>query len=377
MSVCDSRAFKKALHSLLGNDSLHNVPGPPYFMCTVFNATTNETEICGSYPSTGKRQVVIAPVASSRAAYATAAAPTFFEAVTWVVSRTSGSVEHSFVDGGIRANCPAKLAVKFATEFQLDSRAESSTFVEMIASLGTGLERPHLTAPRANGLTWATKLISFALDSEQLWRDGILDNDALSDVPKVRVNPPDLGSLDPFVSASIPGLRSGMIEYFASDAGKRTMGKLIHLVHAKLWHVRLQTNLVAGAAVQMHIKMREHRLDFSAMSPPALRKIIEDRRDPTVTQPSGRLCEVAKAAFSEQPFVPPLQGKFVISFSGTEHELPGREFVISSAEPGTPQLHVWWRSDFGDFPISGFPRSIRVIGEKQGSCPAPGPTSGP
>ena len=90
------------------------------------------------------------------------------------------------------------------------------------------------------------------------------------------------------------------------------------------------------------------------------------------------LRDEAEAAFGEQPFVPSLEGRFVVKFNGTEQALTGREFDISSAEPGTPQLQVWWRSYFGeDFPISGFPRSIRVVGEEQGSCPAPGPASDP
>ena len=117
------------------------------------------------------------------------------------------------------------------------------------------------------------------------------------------------------------------------------------------------------------------------MSEPVLRKMIQDRRDHVSSIELEELRNEAEAAFGEQPFVPgrfALEGRFVVMFNGTEQELTGRKFDISSAEPGTPQLQVWWRSYFGeDFPISGFPRSIRVVGEEQGSCPAPGPASDP
>ena len=339
----------------------------------------------GSHPQTFKRgdNTQLVTTAPSNAAYATAAAPTYFDPRTLIFTLDNdpdNPCPRTFVDGGIQANCPAKLAVKFATEFQLDSRTDS--FVEMIASLGTGLESPSLSVPHANGLTWAARLVSFALESENLWKDGIVENAALRDVPKVRVNPPGLGSLDPFVSSSIPELRTGVAEYFDSHAGKDTMRRLIHLVHAKLWHIKLLTNLVAGTATTMQIKMREHRLDFSTMSEPVLRKIIEDRRDRVSSIELKELRSEAEAAFGEQPFVPgrfALEGRFVVKFNGTEQELmTEREFKISSAEPGTPQLQVCWRSYFGeDFPISGFPRSIRVVGEEQGSCPAPGPASDP
>ncbi|EOD23428.1 hypothetical protein EMIHUDRAFT_239708 [Emiliania huxleyi CCMP1516] len=332
--------FKQALQTLLGNaPMLARKDSPPYVMCTTFDMSKEATVVF---------------------ARATSAAPTYFDPM--IVTTANGTPNRTFVDGGIQANCPAKLAVKFATEFQLHSRADN--FVEMIASLGTGLESPSLSVPRDNGLSWAARLISFALESEKLWKDGILENAALRDVPKVRVNPPGLGSLDPFVSSSIPELREGTTEYLKSHAGKLTIGRLIHLVHAKLWRIKQLTNLVAGTASPMQIEMREHRLDFSTMSEPVLRKIIEDRRDCVSSVELKELRDEAEAAFSEQPFVPSLEGRFVVKFNGTEQELTGREFNISSAEQGTPQLQVWWRSDFGDFPISGFPRSIRVVGEQ-------------
>ena len=54
------------------------------------------------------------------------------------------------------------------------------------------------------------------------WGVRVVDEDAaLSDVPKVRVNPPDLGSLDPFTSKSIPKIQTGMGAYFKSAYEKK------------------------------------------------------------------------------------------------------------------------------------------------------------
>ena len=171
-SACISSKFKEALDKLLGKaPRLARKDGPPYVMCTAYDTSKQATVVFGSGPQTfkvgAKTDVLVTSVQS--AAYATAAAPTYFDPfVTSYDARDGSTYQRTLVDGGIQANCPAKQAVKFATEFQLHSRADN--FVEMIASLGTGLESPSLSVPHANGLSWASRLVSFALESEKLFK---------------------------------------------------------------------------------------------------------------------------------------------------------------------------------------------------------------
>ena len=381
---CDSGAFDEALKDLFGNAHVHDFRAnePPYIFCTFFNTNASQTRFMGNYPLSyrGSRTHTSGFVGPCwAAARRTAAAPTFFsphvKRMRTEIINDEGDEEvinelFEDVDGGIEANCPAKLAVKLATEILLESRADSSNFVEMIASIGTGKEAPAIPVPAANGLTWAGRLISFTTDSERLWSEGILEDSALKDVPKVRVNPPDLGSLDPFESASIQPLREGMEAYFESASGSRTMGQLFHLVYAKLWQVKQTINLVAGdPAVELRIGLRDPRCNFCAMHPRELRHIIEVRRavaglegvDLNELQ-GDALRDRALAAFHAQPFVPPMEGRFVVCFDGEEHEVKeSNAFPLARAEAGTPSLNVLWRSDHGDFAISGFPRSIRVL----------------
>ena len=207
----------------------------------------------------------------------------------------------------------------------------------------------------------------------------------------MRINPPKLGSLDPFVSQSIGPLFAGMKEYFQSPGGKHSMGRLESLVYAKLWKIERQTrNLVAGGpALTFCITMRKLRVDFDMKSFDELTGIIAARHGdsegvarlklndrvivhndakrpeinghkgkvigPKGAAPDGRvvvllddeidpitikfsnlrlesgeilLQEAAKTAFEAQPFMPPMQGSFVRVFDGDEYELPANTFTF-------------------------------------------------
>jgi len=205
-----------------------------------------------------------------------------------------------------------------------------------------------------------------------MWQAGIMDESTLRDVPKVRVNPPDLGSLDPFVSASIAPIREGMAEYFLSSIGKRAMGELVHMTYAKLWCVHHDMVIQAGSTGQpFRIAMRDVRCDFAEMSPEELVRLIE-AREPGVhvvdihalTQAGlQKLHERAKRVFEKTPVVPTLSGHFAYVFDGEEYDLAANErvFHLARSEGGTPSLNVLWRSEeYGDFAIAGFPKSVRV-----------------
>ncbi|CAK9013061.1 unnamed protein product [Durusdinium trenchii] len=207
-----------------------------------------------------------------------------------------------------------------------------------------------------------------ATDSERLWKEGIEDVAELQSVPKVRVNPPGLGSLDAFASDSIPKLRQGMEEYFASNLGKEQMGKLIHMTYAKLYEVKQREGLVAGGdQVSFHIQMQDPRCDFGAMQEEELRDIIVKRHqglgEHLLNQCTKQeLYKMAKESFESKPFIHKFEGCFAYRFAGQEFELADgkTEFKLAHSRPGAPELDVFWRSVHGDISLSGFPRVVRV-----------------
>ena len=257
--------------------------------------------------------------------------------------------------------------------------------MESIASIGTGLAEREAATSHGNALEWAKKLISFAVESERLWREGILEDPEMQEVPKVRVNPPRLGSLDAFTSESIPKLQKGMDDYFASAGGEQTMGELVDMVHAKLWQVHNLPNLVAGyAEKELLIEMRDTRLDLTRKSIDELREIIKKREVESGVGPTdgasspnagadelhgldkNELVARAEEAIKLKPFVPPFEGNFVVRFDCEERVLaPGqRNFALQRATASTDttvELNVLWRSCHSEVSICGFPRRVRVL----------------
>lgn len=285
---CDSHLFRAAVTDLFSKggetDDIDDLKSndPPYAFCTTFQLESHETQLFCNYPLNWKLSATRNRHSCSLdwAACATSAAPTFFPP-SYLFSRDlelcSKGCE-TFVDGGVKANCPAKQAVELAVAIQLLDNAIDSGFVESLVSIGTGLEAPSALQPEANVLTWVGNLIQFATDSEKMWARDILEDREMQDVPKLRINPPELGSLDPFSSASIPKIRAGMTGYFASATGKRAMDKLFNLTYAKLWQVKQDMAIVSGQRSNpIHIILRDLRCDFGEVEKKQLRQIIVDR----------------------------------------------------------------------------------------------------
>jgi hypothetical protein len=225
------------------------------------------------------------------------------------------------------------------------------------------LEKPSVTNTNA-GLEWAGKLINFSLDAERQWKDIEQDRE-LRDIPKVRVNPQEVGSLDAFSSKSIPDIRQSIRDFLASEQGRSDVDKLINMVFSKLFQVVLTSNPVVGEPYSLHIQMRRLDCKFGDMDANELEKILRDRQAPILESwTNDALAIHAEQAFLANPFVPPLPGRFAYSFGSLGRELlPNeRRFELESDEPGVRSLNVVWRTDaFGDMPIAGFPRTVRIL----------------
>ena len=384
--LCNTEEFERMLKKLFSNASTeqHRGENPPFAFCVAFDSCAEEHVVLGNYPnyfegSAGLRTVL--PLLWEAARWTTAA-PGFFDPgfvkFDRVTKRPNGFEEkyevlRELVDGGVVANCPAGVGVKVAAELLSTTKGYDDIVVECIASLGTGLRKPSVALTEMNALSWAKKLIDMATDSERLWREHIEQVPELRSVPRVRVNPPDLGSLDAFGSDSIPKLLDGMEEYFASDLGKEQVGKLIHMTYAKLWEVNQAEGLVAGGSeVKFSIVMQDPRCDFGSMKKEELKNIIVKRnRGVTVAQLEGhskeQLLDLAREAFQRQPFVFDFQGCFGYRFAGSEHELSSgqTEFGLAHSRPGAPELDVFWRSVHGDISVCGCPRVVRVNGTSE------------
>lgn len=268
------------------------------------------------------------------------------------------------------ANCPAKIALRFA---KACNHMANVTPIEMIVSLGTGGAEPSIPEEKGNGMTWRKRLINVALDSDRQWRDDILMDESLSDIPKIRVNPPDLGSLAAFKSSSITGIRTGMEEYFASAEGESTMNRLFHLTFAKLWQIQLGVNPVAGEETAFQLSLRDRVGNFSRMPKYELLSIIADRSEGEVRDLEdmeiGDLIKLAFERFRERPLVNPLPGHFIYAIDDQEVQSveDDRSFrvLFQESSAGLRKLDVFWRSrEHGDFPISGVPRFLEVLANK-------------
>ena len=377
--ACCSESFGVVLKDLFGHDQLRRYEGPPYVFCVAYDAQAEEPVVLGNYPANfqGTATLSAHKISLWAAALSTMAAPTIFDSFAasfrWTDSYSDGSNDsgecvQELVDGGVVANCPAAVGIKVATELQSGSKGFDDIVVESIASIGTGLPRASVAPTKMNALSWAGKLIDIATNAERQWRDQIEEVAEFQSKPRVRVNPPKLGSLDAFRSESIPKLRKGMGEYFASDLGKQQMGTLVHMTYAKLWAVKQAQSLVAGEpGVKFSIVMQDHRCDFHSMEIAKLKDTICKRRQGLEENhlegnSKDELCRMAKEAFESKPFLHDFQGKFGYRFAGVEYELAdGRmEFNIEHHKAGAPELDVFWRSVHGDISLSGLPRPVRV-----------------
>ena len=306
MGKCDTAKFEDALEELFGPQRLRCASDPPFAFATAFDQNANKTVLLGNLPAKesldhwqefnederlssiwrewkeDEMLICITPLFAA-AARATSAAPTFFEPKhEYLIGRESCG--WSFVDGGVAANCPAGLAVKAVKERSMGGKATSEC-IEMIVSLGTGLPKPDVVPTTGNALHWAGRLVDMATDSEKLWESEIASKSEFRDVNLVRMNPPDLGSLNGFTSESIPDIEKGTAEYLESEEGSNVLDKLLHVTFAKLWKVDMRSNLIVDEPKTFEIKLRDiSREYFDGWTPKMLYDII--LRAPHLLEPA-------------------------------------------------------------------------------------------
>lgn len=381
MSIHCTDSLGEVLKHILGDKNMAEFRGdrPPYIFWVACDVETIEPVVIGNYPRhfEGTKSLTAWKVSPWYAGLCTAAVPGFFDPVDANQgvktlrendAETKEFQQRKMADGGIVANCPAALGVKVAGALHVGSKGFDDIHVESIASIGTGLPEPSVVVTDMNLLTWAMKVIDIATDSEKQWKEGIEERAELQSTPRVRVNPPKLGSLAAFQSTSIPKLQKGMEEYFASELGKQQMGKLVHMTYAKLWEVKQALSLVAGGpGVKFSIVMQDHRCDFHSLEIVKLKEIICKRRQGLEENhlqgnSEDELCRMAKEAFESKPFLFDFQGTFGYRFAGVEYELADgqMEFNLEHHKAGAPELDVFWRSVHGDISLSGLPRTVRV-----------------
>jgi hypothetical protein len=385
------------LKELFGTLHTNDFSEAPYAFCTTYCVEDGKTQLYGNFPIDWKPSATAANGDHIwLAARMSASAPTFFEPVQNPIMHIECAGPNNeqvhgkryymetMVDGGIRANCPAKMALTLAEEIQLSGEivencsdnlsAPNNLASEMLVSVGTGLEEPGVKITNGNVLTWGNRIVKLAFDSEEMWKEQVAEDPNLNQLPKMRINPDGVGSLDAFTSTSLPEIRAKMCNYFQSDTGNAAMDKLFHLVYAKLWEVQQPLHLERSTPVKVKIVMRSRTFDFLPKEPATLRQVIQKRsgdRAPSgdgrfrrvdlETFPDDRLVTMAKECFERQPLVPPLPGRFVSIFNGVEQDVSERLLNLQSDLTGTADLNIVWRSgQFEDFSISGFPRLVRI-----------------
>eukprot|EP00957_Ditylum_brightwellii_P009492 716089-Ditylum_brightwellii.AAC.1 len=90
------------------------------------------------------------------------------------------------VDGGIKANCSAKAAVRLAQELQIQSGSTKDNHIEMIASIGTGVIDPNHPNSKKADIYWNQHQVNLSADSEKMRQEGMLEDKHLDKVPKIR-----------------------------------------------------------------------------------------------------------------------------------------------------------------------------------------------
>jgi predicted acylesterase/phospholipase RssA len=313
----------------------------------------------------------------SRAALCTSAAPTFFAPVVMPTSwcKQLGLEHHIFVDGGVKANCPAKIALQLAKEMSL---GQMDAPVESCVSLGTGLlaedDCAKLQKPKGT-IGWAKHFAHHAMNSERQWSEAVSSGPLtlIGEESSLRINPPSLGSLNPFRTSSIEPVELGMQEYL-QGVGADKMIQLFHLTFAKMHYIKFEANFMEQNVETARIQVR-HRLDLQAMSFQDLEKALE-LRGLSEPAPSGleELRERVADAMQRQPAVCALAGSFEALFAGKKFPVSDKHIVISVPAGIVPEghdsnlelLNVTWRTDDGKaHSLSGFPRMVRVMKKYQ------------
>lgn len=362
-------------------DVAPSIPARPDCFVTYYsqNSATESTQLSGNFPKNfrGTRNFCWHANLFSETAMYTCATPTIF-APFQVKERFVDMDGHARweyeqrADGSIEASCPAQHTIRLANELQ--AGMDKPKFIEALVSIGTGrpaAEKASTSTKKGPSLKWTDagveRMLALAEEAERIWEKDVLAGAEMRKVPMrdvMRINPPELGALDPFFNKSLPELSRGMKAYFDSAQGRHEMEELYHLVFAKLWQVKLTANFIAGAtAVRHQIHMRERLTNFEPLEKCELKDILS-KRGRAIPADEGGLQGAAEAAFEQQPFVPMVEGHFIIRLMGEEPIVlaPGvREFELKCEESGLPLLDVVWRTKHGDeLSITGFPRTIRV-----------------
>eukprot|EP01032_Pedospumella_encystans_P007957 gene7957-9487_t len=374
-SICNTSELESVFKEMLGLNSnfSYNVNQlqPPYIYCTAFDELADRTALFGSSKALNRvatREELLAAGVGRvhtaklwEAARATSAAPTFF--TPFHLTRLDGSAL-TMLDGGLGGgNCPAHLAMRVAKVLQRKGRGMNAVDgkIDMCLSLGTGTNMPNVVGHQVNGLTRAGKLIDSALDSERIWTEKCVESPEFTTIKdRIRINPPNLGSLNAFASASIPQLHDGMKEFFQTAPALDQMRAVLDTMYAKLWHVRVGHNPVTPIPYTFAVSLRDLRFDFNGLDEDELRAIIV-KRDGAVP-PAGathyQLVDTAKDAYLRKPVVADITGHFGCKFNGVDYHSNNGAFEIPTAGllPGAFVADVYWQTEAGYcISISGFP----------------------
>lgn len=193
---CRTEDLESVLKEKLGTDLLSKYSHPKY--PRVFTVATNSTDTNHPSPFLFRNYSVNKPITVSpfdnnlwtdgdsdiplyEAGLGTSAAPTYFKMKTYQ--------KYKFVDGGLVANNPARIAIKEA-RLLWPNRP-----IGCIVSLGTG-ERPKDNDNSHNILKHIKLLVNLVTDSTSIWKQAIDDVKKLNTEQPlmVRFSPNDLGA---------------------------------------------------------------------------------------------------------------------------------------------------------------------------------------
>ena len=106
-------------------------------------------------------------------ARSTSAAPTVFSAYEQALTQeyidgSSRSIPQTWLDGGLKSNCPAPSAVEVAQFLKAVNDGLLAQNIDCIVGLGTGTgTHIHLAENTNSEIAWATRLMNVLTDSEE------------------------------------------------------------------------------------------------------------------------------------------------------------------------------------------------------------------
>jgi len=322
-------------------------------------------------------------------ARATTSAPLIFAPYTMCKTVTAGTDDiepgeteiRELVDGGFKANCPVKIAVHLAKEMAMENADLQGTPVQCCVSIGTGLVRPQDSKrkePRS-AIDWPRQFLSASIDAETQFQDAASSDLAeLQKLEILRINPPDLGSCDPFKSSTVAALRVGVDEFLSSSKGQEQLDHLFNLVFAKMHYIRLEPMLIEGSNHTVSIQIRRSEaFDHitKMMNESDLKNALKERGCSTLecdVNLQSLQAEVVKV-LNARPNVVSLPGKFVFLIEDHKQDVDGREFNLTVPTDLVPSgkdsyivpVDAKWEWQNFSISLSGFPRTM-TVGRKSG-----------